>query len=152
MLRRALIAALALLAAAPALAAEEKKGAPKDIGQYVDLSPVALPVVVDGKLVNYVFVSVRVLLSTSANTAKLREREPYFRDALVRAGHRTPFTSAKDYTSVDEAKLQAAMMREAVAIAGSKDIKSVSILNQAPKRRMAPPRAAGPRGGSEIRP
>jgi len=113
---------------------------------------VALPIVVDGKLINYVFVSVRVVLTTSANTAKLREREPYFRDALVRAGHRTPFTNSKDYMSVDVPRLQATMMREAVAIAGPKDIKAITITSQAPKRRIAPPKAAGPRGAAEIRP
>ncbi|MDP3747848.1 MAG: hypothetical protein Q8Q88_12465 [Phenylobacterium sp.] len=152
MLRRLLVAAaLATFCAGPVLAAEEKS-APKDVGQYVDLSPVALPIVVDGKLINYVFVSVRVVLTTAANTAKLREREPYFRDALVRAGHRTPFTNTKDYMSVDAPRLQATMMREAVAIAGPKDIKAITITSQAPKRRIAPPMAAGPRGAAEIRP
>lgn len=152
MLRRFFTAAaLAALCAAPALAAEEK-AAPKDVGQYVDLSPVALPIVVDGKLINYVFVSVRVVLTTTANTAKLREREPYFRDALVRAGHRTPFTNSKDYMSIDAARLQATMMREAVAIAGAKDIKAITITSQAPKRRIAPPKAAGRRSSAEIRP
>lgn len=152
MLRRFLATAvLAAICAGSAQAAEEK-AAPKDVGQYVDLSPVALPIVVDGKLINYVFVSVRVVLTTTANTAKLREREPYFRDALVRAGHRTPFTNPKDYMTIDGARLQATMMREAVAIAGPKDIKAITITSQAPKRRIAPPRAAGPRGGAEIRP
>ncbi len=152
MLRRFFTAAaLAALCAPPALAAEEK-AAPKDVGQYVDLSPVALPIVVDGKLINYVFVSVRVVLTTTANTAKLREREPYFRDALVRAGHRTPFTNSKDYMSIDAPRLQATMMREAVAIAGPKDIKAITITSQAPKRRIAPPKAAGRRSSAEIRP
>lgn len=151
MVLRPLIAvALAVLSAGPALA--EEKAAAKDVGQYVDLSPVALPIVVDGKLVNYVFVSLRVVLTTSANTAKVRGKEPYFRDALVRVGHRTPFTNPKDYMTIDAPRLQATMMREAVAIAGAKDVKSITILSQAPKRRMAPPKAAGPRGGSEIRP
>ncbi len=153
MLRRSLVAAvLAAFCASPAMAAEEKT-APKDVGQYVDLSPVALPIVVDGKLINYVFVSVRVVLTTTANTAKLREREPYFRDALVRAGHRTPFTNPKDYMTIDAARLKATMMREAVAIAGAKDIKAISITSQAPKRRIPPPKSAGTtRGGAEIRP
>lgn len=151
MLRRAFIAAALLtLVGAPALAAE--KGSSKNVGQYIDLSPVALPIVVEGRLVNYVFVSVRVLLSSSANTAKWRSREPYFRDALVRAGHRTPFTNAADYMSVDAAKLRAALMREAVAIAGAKDIKSIEILSQAPKRRIAPPRRVQAPDSAEIRP
>lgn len=138
--RRALIALAPLaLLAAPAQASEEKKPAKAD-GQYVDLSPVALPVVVRGLLVNYVFVSVRIQLAALANTGKLRTKEPYFRDALVRAGHRSPFfTLATDYTKIDEAKLKAVMLREAIAIAGAKEVKGVTLISQSPKRRTGLP-------------
>lgn len=134
MLRRALIAAAPLVLAAAAARAAEK-AEPEPIGPWVDLSPVGLPVIVDGELVNYVFVYVRINLTRSANTLKLREREPYFRDALVRAGHRTPFTRYDDFTSLDAAKIVAAMKREAVAIASPKDIAGVTVLRQTPKRR-----------------
>ena len=146
--RRALIALAPLaLLAAPAWASEEKKPAKAD-GQYVDLSPVALPIVVRGLLVNYVFVSVRIQLSTLANTGKLRTREPYFRDALIRAGHRAPFfTLATDYTKIDEAKLKAVLLREAIAIGGAKEVKGVTLLSQSPKKRtgLPDPRATAPR-------
>lgn len=133
MLRRfALAAAAAALLAGPAAA----EGAPKkDIGQYVDLAPVGLPIVVDGRLVNYVFVYVRINLSGSANASHWREREPYFRDALIRASHRTPFTLAGDYQRIDTDKLCAAMYRDAVAIAGPGVVKSVVVNSQAPRWR-----------------
>lgn len=135
MLRRALIAALPLaLLASVADAAEEKPQKGGDVGQYVDLSPVALPVVVRGQLVNYVFIAVRVQLTSQANAGRWRAREPFFRDALVRAGHRTPFTRSDSYVSLDAAKLKATMMREAVAIAGARDVASVIIVSQTPKR------------------
>src|SRR5690349_10869581 len=104
--RRALFAAapLALIAAAAHAPAKKEGGDEKSpVGQYVDLSPVALPIVVDGRLVNYVFAYVRINLTLRANSVKLREKEPFFRDALVRAAHRTPFTKAGDYSTVDEA-------------------------------------------------
>jgi hypothetical protein len=143
MLRRALILAAPLaLAASSARAAG--KGAEKTdaepTGPWVDLSPVGLPVIVDGELVNYVFVHVRINLTRSANAPKLREREPYFRDALVRAGHRTPFTRPDDFTSLDAGKIAAAMKREAVALASPKDIAGVVVLRQTPKRRSNLPR------------
>ena len=138
--RRALIALAPLaLIAAPARASEEKKPA-KEVGQYVDLAPVALPIVMRGLLINYVFVSVRIQLSALANTGKLRTKEPYFRDALVRAGHRAPyFTLDTDYTEIDQAKLRAVMLREAIAIAGAKEIKGVTVLSQSPKKRTGLP-------------
>jgi hypothetical protein len=144
MRRYALVTAvsLVLLGGGQARAAPAAEPKPTATGQYVDLSPVALPVVVEGQLVNYVFVSVRVGLSASANAGKWRSREPYFRDALVRAAHRTPFTNPNDYTVIDTAKLQAALMREAAAIAGAKDIKSVTVVSQTSKKRA---------GGSKLR-
>ena len=150
MIRRLLIPFLALALASPALAAEKTE--PKEVGQYVDLSPVALPIVVNGRLVNYVFVSVRILLSGQANTPKLRAKEPFFRDALVRLAHRTPFTDPKDYQVVDAARLQAGLMREAVAIAGPDDIRGVAVLSQTSKKRVPPPGQLARPGANEIHP
>jgi hypothetical protein len=140
MLRRALITTLLLAAAAPARAAEEAKKSGRDVGQYVELQAVGLPIVVDRQLVNYVFVYVRINLTSGANVSRWREKEPFFRDALVRAGHRTPFTLASDLGAVDTAKLTATMAREAAAIAGPGQIKSVVVTQQAPRRRASVPR------------
>jgi flagellar basal body-associated protein FliL len=131
MKRPALVAAALLaFAASPALGEDAKKA---DNTQAVTISPVALPIVVNGRLVNYVFVTVRLDLSGSANAIKLRDKEPYFRDALVRVGHRTPFTLLSDLTKIDEAKLQTAMLREANAIAGAGSVRGVTVVSQAPK-------------------
>ena len=141
MFRRTLIALPLILAAAAASAAEGKKQGGGEVGQYVDLQPVALPIVAKGQLVNYVFVYVRLNLTSSANAARLREREPYFRDALVRAAHRTPFSLTNDYTKVDEPRLTATMFREAAAITGPGQIRSVVVTSQQPRRRMTAPAA-----------
>lgn len=145
MLRRLLIALAPLLILSQAAHASEGKKAPKtDVGQYVELQPLAMPIVFRGELVNYVFVYVRLNLASSANAMRLREMEPYFRDALVRAGHRTPFVIPNNYQKVDEARLTATMMREAIAIAGPGQIKSVVVTSQTPSRRVPQPRADTP--------
>lgn len=139
MRRRQLLAALPfVLLAGPVLANEEPKNAAG--GQYVDLSPVALPIVVNGRLINYVFCSLRVNLSSSADPMKIRAKEPWFRDAIIRAAHRTPFTLATDYTKVDEARLKATLLREAKVIAGDRNIVSVTLTSQTPKQRSRLPR------------
>ena len=137
--RRALLAlAPALLAATAAQASEPAK---KDAGgQYVDLSPIALPVVVGGKLINYVFVSLRLNLSPTADSVKLRAKEPWYRDAMVRAGHRTPFTNPKNYLVLDEARLKATLLREAGAISGARNFTSAAVLSMTPKQRSGLPR------------
>jgi flagellar basal body-associated protein FliL len=142
--RRTLFAATlaALMAASPLLASEAKeekkegKEGKGDVGQYVDLQPVGLPIVSKGQLVNYVFVYVRINLANSANVSKLREKEPLFRDALVRAGHRTPFTLESDLGKIDAPRLVATLSREANRIAGAGQIRSVVVTSQEPRRRM----------------
>lgn len=138
--RRIIFATLALMStiARPALAAEDekKKDGKVDAGQYVELQPVGLPIVTGGRLVNYVFVYMRINLTSSANASRLREKEPFFRDAMVRAAHRAPFTLANDLGKIDEARLIASVTRDAIAIAGPGQIKSVILMSQAPRRRM----------------
>ena len=135
-----LIAGLAALAAAgPAGAAGASKKEEKTASAHVDIAPVALPGVVRGQIVNYVFVGVRLNLAPMANVQKLREQEPFFRDALVRAAHRDPFTKADDYLVIDEARLKAVMLKEGVRI-GGKDVQSVAVLSQTPKRRTGVPK------------
>ncbi|MDB5426966.1 MAG: hypothetical protein JWR47_3092 [Phenylobacterium sp.] len=130
------LAALLLILAGGAHAAEK----PKAVGQYVDLQPVAMPIVIDGQLVNYVFVYVRINLTSGADVIKLRDREPAFRDALIRDGHRTPFVVPGNWERIDEAKLAAALSRDAAVIAGPGALSSVVVTAQAPRKHMAPPR------------
>jgi hypothetical protein len=140
MLRRALIAAALLLAFAPA--AQAGSSGPVQVGQYVDLQPVGLPIVVRGQLVNYVFVYVRLNLAADADATRLRDKEPYFRDALVRMAHRTPFTVPNDYNRIDEGRLIAGLGREAAAIAGPGAIRSVVVTSQAPQHRILRPKTS----------
>jgi hypothetical protein len=136
---RARIAAFVLAAAivAPSFALADTKEA----GQYVDLAPVALPVVVDGRLINYVFVYVRVDLTAGADMPKWRDHEPYFRDALVRAGYRTPFTRYDDYTQLDEGRLKATLFQAAQQITGPGAIAAIEILpGGGPMRRTGLPK------------
>jgi hypothetical protein len=138
-MRRQVILAASLTLLAGAASAAEKPLAV--VGQYVELQPVALPIVVSGQLVNYVFVYLRINLSSGADVSKLRDKEPFFRDALVRESHRTPFVLPGDWQKVDEAKLSAAMMRDMPAIAGPGAVTSVVVTSQAPQRPVMPPRS-----------
>ena len=113
--------------AGPSAAAEPK---PETLNPTVLMAPVALPIVVDGKVVNYVFVTIRLGLSPSADAVKLRAMEPYFRDALVRVGHRTPFVRPDNYAALDDDKMKAALLREAAALAGRGVVLSAQIIRE----------------------
>jgi len=136
MRRRDLISAAAavlpaMAAAAPASASEQ---APSG-GASVNISGVGLPIIAGGRLRNYVFVSMRLHLGGSATVETLRGKEAYLRDALVRAGHRTPFVIADDWTRIDTNAMSASLIRSAAAIAGRGSISRVEIISQAPRWR-----------------
>lgn len=143
------IAGCLILNAGPALAGEggkeKEKGKEKgkDAGLYVDLQPVALPVVLDGRLINYVFVSIRIQLTPKADISKLRTQEPYFRDALVKLGHRTPFTNPTSYSTLDMPRLKASLGQEAARIGGPGAIKSIEVVTEMPQKTMGLPRPPG---------
>jgi hypothetical protein len=118
----------------PVLAAEEK-AAP----QTIALEAVALPVIVDGRLINYVFCSIRLDLYPNADGAKVRAKEEFFRDDLVRMGHRSPFTRKDDYTKIDEARVRAEIMRIAPGLVGQGVIRSATITKQSSQKLMTLP-------------
>ncbi|MDQ3124589.1 MAG: hypothetical protein M3Q74_03190 [Pseudomonadota bacterium] len=132
MRRRDLIAATAALSAVASTAAAEDAPAS---GQSVSMPGVGLPIIAGGRLLNYVFVSLRLHLGGSATPETIRSKEAYLRDALVRAGHRTPFVVAGDLTRIDPAALSASLIRSASAIVGRGSVTRVEIISQAPRRR-----------------
>jgi hypothetical protein len=141
MLRRAfLTAAIASLVATHAWAADDKPA--PDADRAVTLSPVAMPIVVDGQVINYIFVTARVMLTPRADQFALRDKEPFFRDALVRAAYRTPFLLKGDFNKIDEAKLKAALYRDATAIAGPGNVSGVVVVSQTAQHFVRQPQAA----------
>lgn len=139
MRRRDLIAASAVI---PALAPAGRAAAEDATsGGSLNLSGVGLPVIAGGRLRNYVFVSLRLHLGGSATPESMRLKEPFLRDALVRAGHRTPFVVEGDWTRLDAAALSASLMRAAATIAGRGSVTRVEVVSQAPRRRTGVPGA-----------
>lgn len=127
----ATIACLALSPAGGAMAAEAKKASE----QAVDMAPVGAPIIWHGRLVNYVFVTLRLNVRPGVDAAKVREKEPYFRDALVRLSQRVSLNLPHDLTRLDDAALKARMMAECARIVGPGQIVSVQVLSETPQRR-----------------
>jgi hypothetical protein len=126
---------LMLLLAEPARAERP----PPEPVHYVDMAPLALPVINDRRICNYVFVYVRLDLNHQADPTFWQDKEPFFRDALVRAAHRTPFSIPNDCTRLDEAALKRSLFSEASKITGPNVITGVQVLKSTPQRRTAAP-------------
>jgi hypothetical protein len=144
-MRALLTGLLCLLLGGLALADEKKPKAPD--APVVNITPVALPIIVDGQLVNFVFVSLQLNLAPSANLSATREKEPFFRDAIVRSAFRQPFVVPTDYTKVDVAALKARMMAEAARIVGPGVVVSVTLVKDPQAKRtvgLPKPKVAAP--------
>ncbi|HWU49836.1 MAG TPA: hypothetical protein VN042_08175 [Asticcacaulis sp.] len=128
--RRHLLLLAPLMLAAPAHAGEDKKNA---AAPSVQLASVGIPVMKDNRLVNYLFLSIKVNLTGKANEAKLRDMEPYFRDAIVRLASQTSFAQADNEDVLDIPRFSAAVIPEFEKFAGPGTIKSLDILAQNPK-------------------
>ena len=133
--RRTLMAgSLALTAAAqPALASGPTGG--QAVAPALNIAGVGLPVIEGGRIRNYVFVSLRLHLGAGKTPEQMRSKEAYFRDALVKAAHRTPFLIPGDWTRLDGAALQRSLVASANQIAGRGAVVRVEIINQTPRRR-----------------
>ena len=134
MLRRDLIAASVALPSIAAATMADADDTPSPGGR-LDIAGVGLPIIAAGRIRNYVFVSVRLHLGGSATPESMRPKEAWLRDALVRAGHRTPFVVPDDWARIDTAALSASLMRAAVPIAGRGAVTRVEVVSQAPRRR-----------------
>ncbi len=106
----------------------------------VQFNAVALPVALNGRLINYVFVTIRLDLAPNADSQAVRAKEPFFRDAIVRAGHRAPFTVPTDYTRLDENRMRAEVMSDANVILGRGVVRAVEIVKQVSQHRANLPR------------
>ena len=147
--RRSLLTASLALLATPAFARSAKKeekgkeggGTPPD--PIVKLQPIAIPIIVNGRLLNYIFVNLSLKLAATVPVTVMAGQEPLLRDAIVKAAHRTPFTAPDSYVEVDAARLKAVVMREAVTLLGKGKVASVEITKQIARNQISHP--SGPK-------
>jgi hypothetical protein len=96
-------------------------------------------VVSKGRVVNYVFVSLKLVLDPRQDPVKLHGREPFLRDQLVRQAASAPFNTAKDLNHFDDARLKAVTMADAKAVFGPGVVKTVEIVTETAQAYVDPP-------------
>ncbi len=121
------IAATSLLAltllAAPALAGEDLP-AP---GTTVEMPILLAPMIVDGHLNGYAYVS-STIVATSPNAAiDVRAKTPFIQDAYVRDVNGTSVVSARDTAELDREGLIARLLADARRIVGAKKVAGVKL-------------------------
>lgn len=142
-----------LPAAGPALAAEEKPAAgASEADLRIDLSGIGLPVLREGRVVNFVFIRARIQLNPGLTKADIEAREPFIREGLLRSAYRSPLNLPNDFMTIDPKHFEAVLLREAKATLGPKFVKSVMLRDQKAQKLVYAPRPGSGSSEPPIRP
>ncbi len=115
-------------ASAPPPAKADDGAAAGATARSMDASYLAVPVVRDGRMVNYLFVSVRVEIAAGVDLWQTRERAHFLRDALVRACHGADLSDPQDSNALNEAHAIDVFRAAAVQALGPSAVGAVSII------------------------
>lgn len=99
----------------------------------VRLTQLGVPVVVNGKVVNFIFMNIKILLTPKADSVLLQQKEPFFRDALIRTAHKSDLLVAGRTDQIDVQKFKKVMIPVFSKIAGAGMISDIEIISQTPK-------------------
>lgn len=130
MLASTLLAGLANAAgpSAKAKAKGEEESGEQLSSRSMDAPYLAVPVVRDGQLVNYLFVSIRIEIAQGVDLWATRERAHFLRDALVRASHGNDLADPENNNALNEARAIQVYRAAAVQALGAQAISGVSIV------------------------
>ena len=100
-----------------------------DISRSMDAPYLAVPVVRDGQLVNYLFVSLRIQISPRVDLWRTREKAQFLRDALVRASHANALADPNNNNALNQALAIEVYRRAAVQTLGAEAVAGVTIVS-----------------------
>lgn len=145
LLRAALTAiVLSLAPTAPALAAggsakAEKAGEDAANARALDVNNLVVPVVRDGKLVNYIFLNIRIDLG-EGDMWSHRAKSHFVRDAMVRAVHKTSIVHPVRDDQANTTLATQVLMAAAKQVLGAPAVKTLAIVSVSSLRKVAPSR------------
>jgi hypothetical protein len=127
-----LLAGLANSGALASGSAEKAKGgegeAAATTSRSMDAPYLAVPVVRNGQLTNYIFVSLRIEIASNVDLWATRERAHFLRDALVRASHSNDLADPNDPNALNQARALEVYRAAAIASLGERAVGPVSIV------------------------
>ena len=134
-IRLILISCFAFLAPiGPSWAEAAKAKEEADSNRTIDIQSVPAPIFANGKLNNYIFLTVKLEMAKGQNVLRQREQVHFVRDALVRNLHKTSVGKAGKSDELDEALAIQIVRASAAKVFGEKAVASVSIVSAEPLR------------------
>lgn len=105
-----------------------------DSPRIIVIPTVAVPVVRDGWLENYLFVLSQVEVNDGVNSWSVRAKSHYMRDAIIKRAHTTSLGLADNASALDEERAQAVFLDAIESVVGPGQIKRLDILGADSKR------------------
>lgn len=117
-------------ASGPSTKAKEKEGEQGEqlSSRSMDAPYLAVPVVREGQLVNYLFVSIRLEISNNVDLWQTREKAHFLRDALVRASHSNDLADPTDNNVLNEALAIRVYRAAAIQALGERAVGPITIV------------------------
>lgn len=130
----ALVLLLAIASPAPALASGPHGGGAAKSGETessraMDVMNLIVPVVREGRLVNYVFINARIQLAAGVDIWKARDKGHFLRDALLKAVHRQSIIDPTRDDAINTPAAQALIANVARQVLGANSVRSVEIMS-----------------------
>ena len=100
-----------------------------DVTRTLAAPYLAVPVVRDGQLVNYLFVSIRIQIAPGVDLWRTRERAQFLRDALVRAGHANALADPNDINALNQPLAIQVYRQAAAQTLGAQAVAGVTIVS-----------------------
>lgn len=110
-------------------AEEREVGAPR--APQIDMPILVAPVVVNGEMHHYVYLSVTLLLTDDSHKSMMLDKIPYLQDAFLREAHGASIAYNNDPTIVDERGLIGRLLSVCEKVAGPNIVKDVTFKNAA---------------------
>ena len=106
---------------------------------WVTMTGLGLPIVVEARVINHIFVELKLHLKPGHPLEQVRAKDAAMRDALVRAGHATPFVLPTNYNRINEQALARSLMQIASREVGRGVVTRVEVVRQTPRMRVRNP-------------
>lgn len=132
-----LFAVPAIVLASRAFAAPEAEKPAE--AAWVTMTGLGLPIVVEDRVINHIFVELKLHLKPGHPLEQVRAKDAAMRDALVRAGHATPFVLPTNYNRINEQALARSLMQIAAREVGRGVVTRVEVVRQTPRMRVRNP-------------
>lgn len=130
MIASTLLAGLANASGPPAKSkdkGETEEGAERS-SRSMDAPYLAVPVVRQGQLVNYLFVSIRIEIAQGVDLWRTREKAHFLRDALVRASHANDLVDPNDSNALNEPRALAVYRTAAIQALGEAAVGPITVV------------------------